>query len=236
MTGAGSLACPTCHAALSRAPRARNKCRSCHNWIYPSFTSVFHSTLLTEAQHTVTKALESLQEKSPANARVVSQFLPQLRAAHDDKDGMALVTRELFIALDPRDDVAAAEIHWHQCAWFMARLDQDFQWALRRSAEALLDRRMIEAILSRSYAGRTPTEEDVALTVCYQRDACDACRSTGGHESGSSGSATLRFTLAEARERSVLPHSGCRRTVSGVPGFLPMPVQGGLGWRRPRLI
>lgn len=139
MADASSLACPTCHAALSRTPRARSKCRACQNWIYPSFKSVFHSTLLTESQHTVTKALDSLREKSPGNASVVSRFLPQLRAAHNDKDGMALLTRDLFVALEPRDDVAAAEVHWHQCAWFMARLDQDFQWALRRSAEALLE-------------------------------------------------------------------------------------------------
>ena len=162
MADATTLACPTCQATLSRIPRARSKCRACNNWIYPAFKSVFHSTLLTETQHTVSEALDSLEEKSPANAGVVSRFLPQLRAAHQDKDGMALVTRDIFIALEPRDDVAAAEIHWQQCAWFMARLDQDFEWALRRSAEALLDRRMLEAILSRSHAGRTPTEEDVA--------------------------------------------------------------------------
>jgi hypothetical protein len=175
--------------------------------------------LLTEAQHTVTKALDSLQEKSPGNARAVSQSLPQLRAAHDDKDGMARVTRDLFIALEPRDDHAAAEIHWHQCAWFMARLDQDFAWALRRSAEALLDRRMLEAILSGSYGGQTATEEDVVLTVSYQSDACGACRSTGGYEGGSSGQGTIRFTIAEARKRSILPHSGCQSRVNGVHGF-----------------
>ncbi|HEX3235240.1 MAG TPA: hypothetical protein VHR41_13650 [Gemmatimonadales bacterium] len=187
--------------------------------MYPAFKSVFRSTLLTEPQHTVTKALDSLKEKSPANAKVVSQFLPQLRAAQNDKDGLAQVTRDLFIALAPRDDVAAAEIHWHQCAWFMARLDQEFEWALRRSAEALLDRRMLEAILSGSHAGRTATEEDVVLTVSYQGDACGACRSTGGYESGSSELGTFRFTLAEARARSILPHTGCQRTVNGVPGF-----------------
>lgn len=219
MAEPSSLTCPTCHASLARIPRARSKCRACKNWIYPSFKSVFHSTLLTETQHTVTKALDSLQENSPANARVVSQFLPQLRAADTDKDDMALVTRDLFIALAPRDDLAAAEIHWHQCAWLMARLDQDFEWALRRSAEALLDRRMVEAITSRSYAGRTASEEDVVLTVCYRRDACGACRSTGGYESGAFGGETFRFTVAEARERSILPHSGCRHSVNGVPGF-----------------
>jgi hypothetical protein len=219
MTTAATPACPTCHAALSRVPRARSKCRACDNWIYPSFKSVFHSTLLTEAQHTVTKALDSLQVGSPANARVVSQFIPQLRAAHNDKDGLALVTRDLFITLEPRDDLAAAEIHWDQCASFMARLDQDFEWALRRSAEALLDRRMVEALCSRSYAGSTASEEEVVLTVCYRSDACAACRSTGGYESGSSGSGTLRFTVAEARARSILPHSGCRNAVNGVPGF-----------------
>lgn len=219
MAIASSPTCPTCHVALSRLPRARSKCRACNNWIYPSFKSVFHSTLLTAAQHTVTKALDFLQERSPANAGVVSQVLPQLRAAHNDKNGMAQVTRDLFIALEPKEDFAAAEIHWHQCASFMARLDQDFEWALRRSAEALLDRRMLEAILSESYAGRTPTEENVVLTVCYQRDACGACRSTGGFESGSSGGGTLRFTVAEARERSILPHSGCRGTVNGIVGF-----------------
>jgi hypothetical protein len=187
--------------------------------VYPSFKSVFHSTLLTETQHTVTKALDSLQEKSPANAGVVSEFLPRLRAAHNDKDGLALATRDLFIALTPKDDLAAAEIHWHQCAWFMARLDQDFTWALRRSAEALLERRLLEATLSASHAGRTATEDDVVLTVCYRSDACTACRSSGGYEDGSSGGGTFRFTVAEARERSILPHSGCRTTVSGVPGF-----------------
>jgi hypothetical protein len=175
--------------------------------------------LLTEAQHTVTKALDYLQEKSPANARVVSQFVPRLRAAHNDKDGLALVTRDLFIALEPRDDLAVAEIHWHQCAWFMARLDQEFAWALRRSAEALLDRRLLEAILSHSHAGGTTSEEDVVLTVRYQSDACGACRSTGGYESDSVGPGTFRFTIAEARVRSILPHSGCRTTVNGVPGF-----------------
>jgi hypothetical protein len=113
----------------------------------------------------------------------------------------------------------AAEAHWHQCAWFMARLDQDFEWALRRAAEALLDRRLLEAILSRSYRGRTATEEDVVLTVCYQRDACDACRSTGGYESGSPGPGTFRFTIAQARERNILPHSGCQNTMNGVVGF-----------------
>jgi hypothetical protein len=155
--------------------------------MYPSFGSVFHSTLLTEAQHTVSQALDTLQEQSPANARVISQALPQLRAAQDDKDGLALATRDLFIVLEPRDDPAAAEIHWHECAGVMARLDQDFGWALRRSAEALLDRRMLEAILGRSAGGRTPSEEDVVLTVCYQADACDVCRRTGGYESGESG-------------------------------------------------
>jgi hypothetical protein len=222
MADAGSLSCPTCDAALSRMPRARSKCRACNNWIYPSFNSAFRSTLLTEAQHTATKALDALRERSPANAKAVSQFLPQLRAAQD-KDGMALVLRDLFIAVAPRDDPAAAEVHWHQCAWFMARLDQDFGWALRRSAEALLDRRLLEAILSGSYGGRTATEDDVVLTVCYQRDACDACRSTGGYESGSAGRGTLRFTIAEARERGILPHRGCRRTAGGTvnvaPGF-----------------
>ena len=219
MAEASSPACPTCEAPLSRIPRARSKCRACGSWIYPSFKSVFHSTLLTETQHTVTKALDFLQEKSPANAKVVSRFLPRLRAAHHDKDGMALVTRELFETLEPGDDLPAAEIHWHQCAWFMARLDQDFQWALRRSAGALLERRLLEAILSRSYAGRTPTAEDVVLTVSYQPDACGACRSTGGHASGSPGRGTFRFTIAEARQRSILPHSGCRHTVNGVLGF-----------------
>jgi hypothetical protein len=219
MADADSLTCPTCHAALPRIPRARSKCRACNNWIYPSFKSVFHSTLLTETQHTVTKALDSLHEKSPANARVVSQFLPRLRAAHNDNDGMAQVTRDLFIALEPRDDLAAAEIHWHQCAWFMARLKQDFAWSLRRAAEALLDRRMLEATLLRSYAGRTASEEDVVLTVCYQRDACGACRSTGGYESGSVAGGTFRFTIAEARQRSILPHRDCRSTVNGAPGF-----------------
>jgi hypothetical protein len=219
MAAAGSLACPTCHAALSRIPRARSKCRACSNWIYPSFKSVFDSTLLTETQHTVAKALDSLQQKSPANARVVSQFLPPLRAARTDKDGMALVTRDLFMALEPRDDLAGAEMHWQECASVMAHLDQDFEWALRRSAEALLDRRMLEAITLRSSAGRTASEEDVVLTVCYRRDACGACRSTGGYEGGSPGSGTFRFTVAEARERSILPHSGCRSTVNGVPGF-----------------
>jgi hypothetical protein len=219
MAHASSPACPTCHAALARIPRSRSKCRACSNWIYPSFKSVFHSTLLTETQHTVTKALDFLQERSPANAGAVSQVLPQLRAAHNDEGAMAQVTRDLFITLEPRDDLAAAEIHWHQCAWFMGRLDQDFEWALRRSAEALLDRRMLEAILSGSYAGRTPTEADVVLTVCYQRDACGACRSTGGYESDPSGSGIFRFTIAEARERSVLPHSGCTSIVNGVAGF-----------------
>ena len=219
MADASSPACPTCHAALSRIPRARSKCRACHNWIYPSFKSVFHSTLLTETQHTVTKALDALRERSPANAKVVSQSLPQLRAAQDDREGLAHVTSDLFIALEPPDDPAAAERHWHQCAWFMARLDQDFEWALRRSAEALLDRRLLEAILSGSHAGRTPTEEAVVLTVCYQSDACDACRSTGGYEDGSSGRGTVRFTIAEARKRGILPHGGCHNTVSGVAGF-----------------
>ena len=99
MAEAGSLTCPTCGATLSPAPRARSKCRACNSWIYPSFKSVFHSTLLTESQHTVAKARDS------------------------------------------------------------------FEWALRRSAEAKLDRRMLEATLLRSYAGGTATEEDVVLTV-----------------------------------------------------------------------
>ncbi len=187
--------------------------------MYPSFKSFFHSTLLTEAQHTVAKALDALQQQSPANAREVSRVLPHLRATQDDKDGLALVTRDLFTAVEHRDDPVAAEVHWHECAGVMARLDQEFGWALRRSAEALLDRRMLEANLGRSGGERTPTEEDVLLTVCYQSDACDACRSTGGYESGASGVGTLRFTVAEARERSILPHSGCQYMVNGVPGF-----------------
>ena len=219
MAEASTPACPTCHAPLSRLPRARSKCRACQSWIYPSFKSVFQSTVLTDAQHTVSKALDALQERSPANARAVSQAGPQLQAAGNDKAAMALVTRDLFIALEPRDDFAAAEIHWHECAWLMARLDQEFEWALRRSAGALLDRRMLEAILSGSHAGRAATEADVVLTVCYQSDACDACRSTGGYESGSPGGETFRFTVAEARERSILPHRGCRNTVNGVAGF-----------------
>ena len=219
MADASAPACPTCDATLSRIPRARSKCRACHNWIYPSFKSVFQSTLLTETQHTLSKALGALQERSPANAKAVLQAVPQLRAAHLDTAGMAQVARDLFVALEPRDDPAAAEIHWHECAWLMARLDQDFEWALRRSAEALLDRRLLEAILSGSHAGRTPAEEDVVLTICYQSDACDACRSTGGFESGSSDKGTFRFTIAEARNRSILPHGGCRNTVSGVAGF-----------------
>lgn len=218
MTAAGSLACPTCHAALTRLPRARSKCRACNNWIYPAFKSVFHSTLLTESQRTVTKALDFLQAQSPANAAVVSRFIPRLREAADG-DTLGLVTRELFIALEPKDDVAAAEVHWHKCAWFMACLGQEFQSALRRSAEALLDRRMLEAVLSGSPGGRNPTEQDVLLTVCYQKEACDACRSTGGYESGSSPSGTRRFTVAEARARSILPHSGCRSSVRGMLGF-----------------
>ena len=219
MPNVSAPACPTCHGTLPRMPRARSKCRACNNWIYPSFRSVFHSSLLTEAQHTVTKALDYLQERSPANAEVVSQALPRLRAADSDRNGLALVTRDLFIALAPVDDVAAAEIHWYECARFMARLDQDFEWALRRSAEALLDRRMLEAVLSRPGTGKTPTEADVLLTVCYRHDACSACRGTGGFEDGSPGGSTLRFTVTEARERGILPHTGCRYTVDGVTGF-----------------
>jgi hypothetical protein len=219
MTPASSPACPTCGAALSRVPRARSKCRACNSWIYPSFKSVFHSTLLTDTQRTVTQALEYLQQRSPANAKAVSQALPELRAAPDDRARLALVTRDLFIALAPRDDAAAAEIHWHQCARFMARLGQDFEWALRRSAEALLDRRMLEAVVSGSHRGRTPTERDVRLTVCYQTDACEACRSTGGYQAGSPGAETTRFTVAEARERGILPHRECSNTVEGVAGF-----------------
>jgi hypothetical protein len=200
-------------------PRARSRCRACRNWIYPSFKSLFDATLLTEPQHTVTEALATLQERSPANAQAVSRILPQLRSAHNDTDGMARLTRELFIALEPRDDPAAAELHWYQCARLMAKLDQDFDWALRRSAEALLDRRMLEAILSGPHAGRTPTEDDVVLTICYQRDACEACRSTGGYEDGSTAKGIFRLTVAEARERSILPHSGCRSTLDGVSGF-----------------
>ena len=187
--------------------------------MYPSFKSIFHSTLLTEAQHTVAKALDALQHQSPANTTVVSQALPRLRSAQDDKDALALVTRDLFVATEPRDDPAAAEVHWHECADVMARLGQDFGWALRRAAEALLDRRMLEAIVGGSGGGRTPTEQDVVLTVCYQSDACDACRSTGGYEQGASSAGTLRFTVAEARERNILPHGGCRHTVTGVSGF-----------------
>jgi hypothetical protein len=187
--------------------------------MYPSFKSVFQSTLLTEAQRTVTQALDFLQQRSPAGARVVSEVIPQLQAARDDRDAMALVTRDLFNALAPTDDPAAAEVHWHECARFMARLGQEFEWALRRASDALLDRRLLEAILSGSSAGRTPTEEDVVLTVCYQKDACSACRSTGGYETGSAGLGPLRFTLAEARERHLLPHSGCRNAVDGVVGF-----------------
>lgn len=219
MASTTSLACPTCHAALPRVPRARSKCRACNQWVYPSFKSVFDSTLLTEAQHTVTKAVDSLQEKSPANARLVAQHLPQLRAARTDKDSLASVARDLFIAVEPRDDLAAAEVHWHQCALLMAQLDQDFEWALRRSAEALLDRRMLEATLAQSAAGKATTEEDVVLTVCYQSDACEACRSTGGYEDGSFGPGTFRFTVAEARRQRILPHGDCRHAVSGVPGF-----------------
>lgn len=219
MADATSLACPTCHAALPRVPRARSKCRACNQWVYPSFKSVFDSTLLTDAQHTVTKAVDSLREQSPANARVVAQHLPQLRAARTDKDGLAAAARDLFIALEPRDDLAAAEVHWRQCALVMAQLGQDFGWALRRSADALLDRRMLEATLSRSEAGTVTTEDDVVLTVCYQSDACEACRSTGGYEDGSAGGGTFRFTVAEARRRSILPHSGCRHTVNRLPGF-----------------
>jgi hypothetical protein len=194
--------------------------------MYPSFKSVFHSTLLTEAQHTVTQALDSLQERSPASAQVVSDFLPRLQAAHEDQGALALATRELFMALAPRDDPAAAEVHWRQCAEFMARLDQEFVWALRRAAEALLDRRLLEAILTRSYEGRTATEADVVLTVCYQQDACDACRSTGGYESDSPGRGTLRFTIAEARVRGTrrVPTPRARRV-----RLLPVPLQGGLG-------
>ena len=186
--------------------------------MYPAFKSVFLSTLVTEAQHTVAKALDVLQEKSPANAREVSRALPRLRAAQEDKDALAQVTRELFTATEPRDDPAAAEIHWHECADVMVRLGQEFGWALRRSAEALLDRRMLEATLAGSGVA-SPSEEDVVLTVCFQNDACDACRSTGGYEIGGSGRGTLRFTVAEARARSVLPHSSCQHAVAGVPGF-----------------
>jgi hypothetical protein len=137
--------------------------------------------LLTEAQHTVSKALVSLQARSPASAAMVAQAIPQLRAASHDVTRMASLTRELFLALEPKDDPAAAEVHWLDCASLMAGLGQEFGWALRRSAGALLDRRLLEAILSRSYEGKTATEHDVVLTVCYQPDACDACRSTGGY-------------------------------------------------------
>jgi hypothetical protein len=174
---------------------------------------------LTEAQHTVAKALEALQARSPANASAVSHALPGLRAAQDDKDALALAARDLFVALEPRDDFAAAEIHWHQCAELMAQLGQDFDWALRRSAEALLDRRMLEAVLSGSSRGKMPTESDVILTVCYQPDACEPCRSTGGYEDGSVGRGTLRFTIAEARKQHMLPHSGCRTALNGTVGF-----------------
>jgi hypothetical protein len=211
--------CPSCHAPLARLPRARSKCKACNNWMYPSFKSVFPSTLLTEGQHTVAKALHAVQEQSPANARVVSQSLPQLRAAQDDNGGLAAVSRDLFNATEPRDDPAAAEIHWHRCAEVMARLGQDFTWALRRSAEALLDRRMLEAVLGGSGGKGTPSEADVFVTICYQSDACDACRGTGGYESGGSEVGALRFTVAEARQRGILPHSGCQATMRGMPGF-----------------
>jgi len=200
-------------------PRARSKCRACGSWIYPSFKSVFQSTLLTEHQHTVAKALDDLQARSPANASAVSHALPALRAAQGDKDALALAARDLFVALTPRDDFAAAEIHWHQCAELLAQLGQDFQWALKRSAEALLDRRMLEAVLSGSSSGRMPTEEDVVLTVCYQPDACEPCRSTGGYEAGSAGRGTLRFTIAEARQQHILPHGGCGTALNGTVGF-----------------
>jgi hypothetical protein len=219
MADANAPACPTCRAGLSRMPRPRSKCRACGSWIYPSFKSVFQSTLLTEAQHTVAKALDDLQARSPANASAVSDALPRLRAAQGDKDALALATRDLFTALEPRDDFAAAEIHWHQCAELMAQLGQDFDWALRRSAEALLDRRMLEAVLSGSSRERVPAEQDVVLTVCYQPDACDPCRSTGGYEDGSAGRGTLRFTIAEARKQHMLPHKGCRTAVNGTAGF-----------------
>ena len=219
MADTGSPTCPTCQATLSRMPRARSKCRACNTWIYPSFKSVFHSTLVTEAQHTVSKALVALQERSPASARAVSEALQQLRAAQNDEAALARVTRDLFVALEPRDDFAAAEIHWHRCAELMASLGQDFEWALRRSAEALLDRRMLEAMLSASDADRKPTEEDVVLTVCYQPDACDACRATGGYEDGSPARGTLRFTIAAARKQHILPHGGCRQAMNGAAGF-----------------
>src|SRR5689334_10490364 len=215
MTAVGSPACPTCNAPLTRVPRARSKCKACNNWIYPAFKSVFHSTLLTESQRTVTKALDFLQEQSPANAAVVSEFIPRLRAAHD-RDALGVVTRDLFIALEPKDDVALAEVHWHKCGWFLACLGQEFQWALRRSGEALLDRRMLEAVLSGSQGGKTPGEQDVFLTVCYQTEACDACRSTGGYESGSSPAGARRFTVAEARAQGIVPHGGCRSSVKGM--------------------
>jgi hypothetical protein len=218
MTAVGSLACPTCSAPLTRVPRARSKCKACNNWIYPAFKSVFHSTLLTEGQRTVTRALDFLQGQSPANAAVVSEFLPRLRAARD-ADALGVVTRELFVALEPKDDVALAEVHWHKCAWFLACLGQEFRWALRRSAEALLDRRMLEAVLSGSAGGSTPTEQDVFLSVCFQKEACDACRSTGGYESGSTAAGARRFTVAEARAQGVLPHSGCQSSVKGMRGF-----------------
>ena len=102
MVDFSSPACPTCHAALPRLPRARSKCRACNHWMYPSFRSVFQSTLLTKSQHTVTKALAPLQEKSPANARVVSQALPQLRAVWDDKGGLGAGTSARGEYLAPR--------------------------------------------------------------------------------------------------------------------------------------
>ncbi|HKU62311.1 MAG TPA: hypothetical protein VJQ44_13890, partial [Gemmatimonadales bacterium] len=162
---------------------------------------------------------DALQAQSPANAAAVAQAVPQLQKARDDRGGLAAVTRDLFTTLAPADDVAAAEIHWHTCASVMARLGQDFAWALRRAAEALLDRRMLEATLSGSYAGTTPTEQDVVLTVCFQPDACDACRETGGYESGTDGQGTLRFTVAEAREQVILPHRACRNAAHGAAGF-----------------
>lgn len=219
MAEASTPTCPTCAAPLPRIPRGRSKCRACANWIYPSFNSDFHSSLLTDDQHTATKALEFLRRRSPASARVVSEALPRLRTAQHDTAAMALIIRDLFIATAPRDDAAASEDHWHQCALFMAQLHQEFEWALRRSAESLLDRRLLDAILLGAYAGKSATEQDVLLTVCYQKDACGPCRSSGGYESGTSGPGTARFTIAEARERSILPHRGCLSTVGGVAGF-----------------
>ena len=113
---------PRCPGVLERGASVASAISGCTRRSSRSL----HSTLLTEAQYTVAKALDALQERSPANGRVRSPgpSPPPSGAGRQGRSG-AGDPRSLHRPGAPGRS-CRGRVHWHECAEVMARLDQDF--------------------------------------------------------------------------------------------------------------